>query len=749
MGILYRLRKATHQGRKNAPLPPGIPEKFNSPPLRLAYVPQNAHFHSRAIHASHNLCTVHLLGGPIPKLMKNKIKPRALLQGIPAKRWYLAFFYGVVLAAGTTTAQSFEQLELTAFDNQRFHSNSSSWADADGDGDEDLFITNGESREPNEFYRNDGDGRFTRVDNALTAKMVPSFSAVWGDYDRDGDLDVYIANCDYTKQGGAPNALFRNDGQGQFSPLTDDPVVTDAQPSYAASWVDYDGDGWLDLYVVNAYRYANRLYRNRGDGSFERITTGPVANEVQHTISCSWIDYDNDGDQDLYVINTDRLAHNLCYENDGRGNFREVYNALANERFIAARSASWGDYNNDGWLDVIVVDREDEDRLFLNMQNGDFRRVTDPEVDFHPDFSGNGSQWGDFDNDGDLDLILLHHFEIPREFHQNQGDGRFELLTNEWTASEEGFAWSLSAVDFDADGDLDICQSNRFRTGGGILHNFLFRNTTEDCRSALVVSLQGIASNPQRYGDQVRVYGQNPAGQSALQMRELSCLSGGGYTTQSGTRLHFGLGDWSIDSLVVDWPSGAHLRYEDLPWYDRHLLLREDGGWAELDDFKRLRIRATRRPDCPGTINELWARHFTAPLEWFQLDVFGAETLVGEGERLAVPLVRGELVYVAEDVCGQRDTFSVNHGEHLESKIFPNPTTGLCQLVLAAPPGQDQAQVRIYDTTGRLMDDLILSLEAGFVRQQLDLRHYAAGTYLVQIEGPCWQSLEKIVVMQL
>ncbi|MEL6639536.1 MAG: T9SS type A sorting domain-containing protein, partial [Bacteroidota bacterium] len=116
---------------------------------------------------------------------------------------------------------------------------------------------------------------------------------------------------------------------------------------------------------------------------------------------------------------------------------------------------------------------------------------------------------------------------------------------------------------------------------------------------------------------------------------------------------------------------------------------------------------------------------------------------------LAVPLVRGELVYVAEDVCGQRDTFSVNHGEHLESKIFPNPTTGLCQLVLAAPPGQDQAQVRIYDTTGRLMDDLILSLEAGFVRQQLDLRHYAAGTYLVQIEGPCWQSLEKIVVMQL
>ena len=512
---------------------------------------------------------------------------------------------------------------------------------------------------------------------------------------------------------------------------------------------DVNGDGLDDLVRLQNGVALWVDYQRPGRTQLEAQAIEAFDAPVEPQWALSLADYDKDGARDLLIA--------------GARDDVKLLRQVSSERFelgprlvapdLFAQNVNWVDIDNDGWVDAFVCHDLGESRIWSNQADGTFATADqwiDMSSDPPSDKSGNyGSIWTDFDNDGDLDLILLHHFEIPREFHQNQGDGRFELLTNEWTASEEGFAWSLSAVDFDADGDLDICQSNRFRTGGGILHNFLFRNTTEDCRSALVVSLQGIASNPQGDGAQVRVYGQNPAGQSALQMRELSCLSGGGYTTQSGTRLHFGLGDWSIDSLVVDWPSGAHLRYEDLPWYDRHLLLREDGGWAELDDFKRLRIRATRRPDCPGTINELWARHFTAPLEWFQLDVFGAETLVGEGERLAVPLVRGELVYVAEDVCGQRDTFSVNHGEHLESKIFPNPTTGLCQLVLAAPPGQDQAQVRIYDTTGRLMDDLILSLEAGFVRQQLDLRHYAAGTYLVQIEGPCWQSLEKIVVMQL
>ncbi len=643
-------------------------------------------------------------------------------------------------------AQSFEQLESTALHGQRYHSNSSSWADVDGDGDEDLFITNGERNEPNEFYLNEGKGEFRQVEGILTQKDVPSFSSAWADYDRDGDLDLYVTNCDYTSRGGFHNFLFRNDGGGSFTKASLGAITSDAYPSYACSWVDYDNDGWLDLFVVNAYDAPNNLYRNLGDGSFEKITTGPMVEGREHTISCSWVDYDNDGDQDLYVINADWGARNFFYENDGSGNFRKVENALTEERFEACRSASWGDFNNDGWLDVLIVNREDQERLFLSQGNRKFKKVEEPAIVFNPNFSGNGSQWGDFDNDGDLDLILIHHFETPREFHVNNGDGTFSLLTNEWTESVDGFAWSLNAIDFDKDGRLDIFQPNRYKTGGGVMHNYLFRNVSDDCREALQVSLRGTESNLEGYGAQLRLYGKNMAGDPVMQMREMSCLSSGGYTTQSGLRLHFGLGDWTVDSLVVNWPSGMQHTYQELPWYNRHLVLVEDGSWEKEDDLGLLEIIAENNPECPGNIHLLRGQDFQKPLEWFRIDQPGQR--LATGETLSIPLEMGRIGYTAVDGCGQSDTLWVDFGQHLESQLFPNPTSDYSNLVLAATPQQEFAQVNVYDPSGRLMDQWRVSLETGFTIHQLDLRHYASGTYLIQISSQCWHSLEKVVVMR-
>jgi hypothetical protein len=161
-----------------------------------------------------------------------------------------------------------------------------SWVDYDGDGDLDLFVTNGYDvsaetpvGQPNRLYRNEGNGIFTLVINgALVSVQTISLAHTWGDYDNDGDLDVFIAN-----QQDQTNELYRNEGGGEFVAITDVPQVNDGGHSYSAAWVEVDGDGWLDLFVANgglSHAGPNGLYRGLGDGRFEKITEGGIVTDV-------------------------------------------------------------------------------------------------------------------------------------------------------------------------------------------------------------------------------------------------------------------------------------------------------------------------------------------------------------------------------------------------------------------------------------------------------------------------------------
>ncbi|MEO1437198.1 MAG: VCBS repeat-containing protein, partial [Bacteroidota bacterium] len=196
-----------------------------------------------------------------------------------------------------------------------------SWADYDGDGFVDLFMPSYTNGQGNFLYKNDGDGTFTKVTSgALVAETGVATGSTWADYDNDGDLDVFI-----TQNIGDFNLLFRNNGDGTFVKIENDPIVSDNGYSHGAAWGDYDNDGFVDLFVADLFSSRfNQLYRNNGDGTFTDMSTSEIAQEASSSISGVWGDYDNDGDLDLFVSNRGENDTNSLYENKGGGRFDKV-----------------------------------------------------------------------------------------------------------------------------------------------------------------------------------------------------------------------------------------------------------------------------------------------------------------------------------------------------------------------------------------------------------------------------------------
>lgn len=267
------------------------------------------------------------------------------------RRSLLAFLLCLPVAAG---AQVFENATVTSGTaDAGFYSTGAAWGDYDGDGDQDLYVTNWATAymvPTNALYENQGDGTFVDV-AALrgVAYAGDSDAAAWADYDNDGDLDLYVA--DFFRQ----NLLYEN-REGSFVEVgrargTINVIRQGAVTS--VGWGDYDNDGWSDLYL-GKYYYANELYHNEADGTFRPITDLGVG-DPRDTQAVTWVDYDEDGDLDLYVVN--REQENTFYRNElsSGGTFSEVGAALGLDNKEIGQGAAWADYDNDGDLDVFVA----------------------------------------------------------------------------------------------------------------------------------------------------------------------------------------------------------------------------------------------------------------------------------------------------------------------------------------------------------------------------------------------------------
>ncbi|MEJ2239529.1 MAG: FG-GAP-like repeat-containing protein, partial [Gemmatimonadales bacterium] len=440
------------------------------------------------------------------------------------------------------------------------------WGDYDNDGDPDLVVAN-TINWPQFVYRNDGGGAFTEIHEVpITLAVGWTEGVQWIDYDNDGDLDLYQTN---TRN--EPNGLFSNDGSGEFTRVEAGALTGDSASSTMSCWADYDLDGDVDAFVVNRDGQPDALYRNEG-AEFERLSGLAPVTDRGNGRACTWIDADDDGDVDLYVGNADE--RNYFYRNDGAGRFSEV---TAGD-FVTAVAYTYGvsaaDYDADGDADLFVSNVNETNVLYRNDGNLQFSRMTDGPVVSDGGGASKGNTWGDFDNDGDLDLFVAngtYRSDMRNFLYLNDGNSGFVRLNRGPIALDADTSAGAAWADYDMDGDLDLFVAN---WGGSDEDNALYANTTSG-RSWVSIRTIGNASNRQGVGAKVRLKAVIN-GRAYWQTRW--ALPHTGYASQNTHQIHFGLGDATqIDSLEISWPLGlvdTYTRVEP----DRFLVATEGEG---------------------------------------------------------------------------------------------------------------------------------------------------------------------------
>ena len=429
--------------------------------------------------------------------------------------------------------------------------------DVNGDGLEDIYITNGlKNGQNNELYLNLGNNNFQKtVDDPIVLDNAPSDGATCADTDNDGDLDCFMVTW-YNKR----NYFYQNNGLGNFTHSPD--AITGVLGTYSetASFADYDKDGLVDIYITNSEGdKRNLLYRNTGNNNFTKITATWL-DESKLSRAAVWADYDNDGDQDLYVANENESTNSLFRNENGSNNFVKVTNDPSVQESQSSMTASWGDVNNDGFQDLFVGNagyfQTQNNRLFINNGNGGFTAAPNGPINTDNGCSY-GSGFADYDNDGDLDLLVSNGFcnaPIVNFLYENDGNGQFSrnlnALSDFTTPCSFGMAWG----DLDNNGFQDIVISTcKNMNTSPEPNNLVFMNNGND-NHWLKIKLVGTTSNRAAIGAQIMLTAQIN-GQTVTQMREISAQTG--YCGQSSLIAHFGLGNaTSIGNITVKWPSG-------------------------------------------------------------------------------------------------------------------------------------------------------------------------------------------------
>ena len=485
--------------------------------------------------------------------------------------------------------------------------------DYDADGDVDVYFLNGAplrgtevvTRPRNALYRNDGDFKFTDVTReAGVGDTGFGLGVTAGDYDNDGDLDLYLNNF-------GPNVLYRNNGDGTFTDVTAESGVANGDKVGAgACFLDADKDGDLDLYVSNYVAFAyepplfrtksgfpiygsprdyplvpDTLFRNHGNGTFTDVSReSGIGAHPGSGMGTVCVDFDNDGDTDVLVAND--VSGNFLFQNDGTGKFEEIglisgfgYDGTGDEQ--GSMGVDCGDYNGDGLLDIYLTSYQRELAvLYKNLGGGfveDVTLTTGAGAGTHPHVTW-GTSFVDFDNDGDRDVfVACGHLQdnvqryddtsaylVRNIVLMNTGNEKFVNVSDQ---CGDGLKVKLSSRgaafdDLDNDGDVDavILNSRREPT--------VLKNDSPPGNHWIQIRLKGTNTNRDGVGARVIIV----AG-DLTQTDEVH--SGRGYQSHYGMRLHFGLGKRNrVDRAEVRWIGGG-VQVVDNPPVDRVLTITE------------------------------------------------------------------------------------------------------------------------------------------------------------------------------
>jgi enediyne biosynthesis protein E4 len=518
------------------------------------------------------------------------------------------------------------------------------WGDFDGDGWPDLFLVNSgplasedtEGSQPvnrSQLYRNLGDGTFRELgEEAGVAVTGIGMGAAWADFDNDGNLDLVVS--------GYPRLhLFRNQGNGRFEDVSQASGLEAFEGFWAGvTWGDYDRDGLLDLYVTGYVQYEpqlgassssqyeaevpaslnpsafeaarNLLFHNDGRGRFtERAAAAGVLDESGRGLSAAWVDLNADAWPDLYVAND--VSDNALFVNQTDGTFINVSHPSLVADYRGAMGIAVGDWDGDQDLDLFLTHWiAQENALYSNLLN-QLSTPEDPErrLQFRDDadrfglgqialdYVGWATSFLDFDNDGRLDLFVVNGSTFQQDDDPRKLIGMRDQLF--WNAGrkrgffdigpalgpyfmEEHVGRGGAAADYDQDGDLDLFIVNH--SGAGVL----LRNDGEH-GAWLQVDLRGTTSNRDGFGTEVEIY----SADSIIGFEQKGAQSS--YLSQNDGTLHFGLGPLSqADSVVVTWPDGFRQSVEETPANGRLLVIQRGGSeWSAPTPAMSERDRVT------------------------------------------------------------------------------------------------------------------------------------------------------------
>ncbi|OQX95438.1 hypothetical protein B6I21_05410, partial [candidate division KSB1 bacterium 4572_119] len=437
------------------------------------------------------------------------------------------------------------------------------FVDFDQDNDADLFICNHEMTD-NLLFRNMGFGKFKDATKSVGLDYSSSYSGIgWGDFNNDGFGDIYAIGSI-----AASNLLLQNTGRGSFLNISKS-TGTAGKENYSTDLAlgDFDNNGFLDIYVGNDG--SNILYFNKGNFKFKDVTVrAGVANSLISV--CTAGDYDNDGDLDIYVGNN-RGGYdeypirdgwtNRLYRNNDNGTFTDVAEIAGVQDMGNSKGCCFGDYDNDGDLDLYVGNDGNPNSLFQNNGDGTFTNVAEMAGVGEP-LGTHAVLFTDFDNDGFLDIYAAggsyipeqHEYSInkdhPDKIYHNNGDGTFSDISQKAGIEfNKAATTGIASADYDNDGDMDLALANSISKNMRPAANVLLRNNGND-NYWIHFKLIGRKSNKFAIGARVKII----AG-DLTQIREVG--GGIGYGCQNSLPVEFGLGGKdSVDQVIIRWPSG-------------------------------------------------------------------------------------------------------------------------------------------------------------------------------------------------
>ncbi len=445
--------------------------------------------------------------------------------------------------------------------------------DFDNDGLIDIVVTSRDPCEPLRFYRNRGDGSFADAGEAAgLGNQFGGLNVTQVDYNNDGRLDLFVMRGGW--ETAIRNSLLRNR-------LTSEGVVFEdvtaevglggpAHRTHTAAWADYDGDGWLDVFLGHEMSFS-QLFRNRGDGTFEDTTIPAGMYFRTLTKGATWGDVNSDGRPDLYVSNFgDR---NLLFVNRGEGRFEEVGTQWGVDEPTYSFATWFWDYDNDGWQDLAVVTflqtmdevvREylgqspqgETLRIYHNRGNGSFEDMTD-SLGMSRFIPAMGANYGDLNNDGFLDFYLgtgapSYGMLVPNRMFLNQGGQSFVDVTTSTGTGHLQKGHGISFADLDNDGDQDIFSNMGGAFPGDKYPSALFENPGHG-NDWVAIKLVGRTSNRAAIGARLRVIIENGGEEKQV----VRWVTSGGSFGASPLMQHIGLGqDAQIKKIEIDWPNG-------------------------------------------------------------------------------------------------------------------------------------------------------------------------------------------------